>query len=162
MSFEVRMKCREMLAAALKSGPMPPGCGDPHDKAAQLEDAIYGELSSCQVKYKNRIRSRLANLRDPKNPGLREKFLVGLITPQELSRMTPEEMASDDLKQMRQQYVQDSINAAQLGNVEGTKTNQFKCERCQKRNCTQLHIRDGDEPIITFVMCDDCGNRWKS
>eukprot|EP00099_Drosophila_melanogaster_P017135 NP_573049.2 uncharacterized protein Dmel_CG8117 [Drosophila melanogaster] len=162
MSMEIRIKCREMLATALKSGNMPPGCGDPDDMAAKLEDAIYGDLNGCKVKYKNRIRSRLANLRDPKNPELRQKFLLGQITPEELSKMTPEEMASDDMKQMRQKYVQDSINAAQMAKVQGTKTDQFKCERCDKRNCSQLHIRDGDEPIITFVICDECGNRWKS
>ncbi|EDV46993.1 transcription elongation factor S-II [Drosophila erecta] len=162
MAFEVRIKCREMLAAALKAGDMPAGCDDPEDMAAQLEEAIYVELKSCQVKYKNRIRSRLANLRDPKNPALREKFLLGLISVEQLARMTPEEMASDDLKQMRQKFVQESINAAQMAEFQGTKTDLFKCDRCQKRNCIQLHTRDGDESMITFVMCDECGNRWKN
>ncbi|KAH8367779.1 hypothetical protein KR084_002753 [Drosophila pseudotakahashii] len=162
MTFEVRMKCREMLASALRIGQLTDGCRDPDDMAAQLEQAIYDELRGSDVKYKNRIRSRLSNLRDPKNPGLRDKFLRGLVTPEQLATMSPEEMASDDLKQMRQKFVQEAINQAQLAKVQGTKTDQFKCDRCHKRNCIQLHTQDGDEPMVTFVMCDECGNRWKT
>ena len=42
------------------------------------------------MKYKNRIRSRVANLKDPKNPQLRENVLRGIIDPARLAGMTAE------------------------------------------------------------------------
>ncbi|KAI8033226.1 transcription elongation factor S-II [Drosophila gunungcola] len=166
MEYSVRVKCRKMLESALQMDDLDDlaeGSGHIKNLAFQLEQAIYDELYDLEVKYKNRIRSRLSNLRDPKNPGLRDKFLRGIISPKQLAKMTPEEMASDELKQMRQQFVQDSIHKAQKAEMaQGTKTDLFKCSRCKKRNCVQLHTQDGDEPIMTFVMCEECGNRWKT
>jgi transcription elongation factor S-II len=56
--------------------------------------------------------------------------------------------------------VKAGINASQLAKVEGTKTD-MKCGKCGKRNCTynQLQTRSADEPMTTFVMCNECGNR---
>ncbi|XP_017074373.1 transcription elongation factor S-II [Drosophila eugracilis] len=161
MSFEVRMKCREMLAGALKLVDTAEGSADPDDMATRLEEAIYDELRNSEFKYKNRIRSRLSNLRDPKNPELREKYMRGEISPDTMAKMTPEDMATDDLKRIRQSYSKQAINQAQMRKVQGTKTDVFKCDRCQKRNCIQLHTQDGDEPMITFVICEECGHRWK-
>ncbi|KAJ8685227.1 hypothetical protein QAD02_021020 [Eretmocerus hayati] len=109
------------------------------------------------------IRSRIANLRDTKNPTLRMNFMVGAITPARLARMTAEEMASDEIKQLREQFKKEAINDAQLATVQGTKTDLLKCGKCKKRNCTynQVQTRSADEPMTTFVLCNECGNRWK-
>ncbi|KAI8043552.1 transcription elongation factor S-II [Drosophila gunungcola] len=163
MTDAVRIKCREMLAAALKIGEVPEGCGEPEEMAAELEDAIYSEFKNTDMKYKNRIRSRVANLKDPKNPGLRGNFMCGAVTAKQLAKMTPEEMASDEMKKLREKFVKEAINDAQLATVQGTKTDLLKCAKCKKRNCTynQLQTRSADEPMTTFVMCNECGNRWK-
>lgn len=42
------------------------------------------------MKYKNRVRSRIANLKDAKNPDLRRNVLCGTITPQQIAVMTSE------------------------------------------------------------------------
>lgn len=109
------------------------------------------------------VRSRIANLRDAKNPNLRTNFLVGAITPARLAVMTAEEMASDEIKQLREQFKKEAINDAQLATVQGTKTDLLKCGKCKKRNCTynQVQTRSADEPMTTFVLCNECGNRWK-
>ncbi|XP_013113495.1 transcription elongation factor S-II [Stomoxys calcitrans] len=159
----VRLKCREMLCNALKVGEIPEGCPEPEEMASELEDAIYNEFKNTDMKYKNRIRSRVANLRDPKNPTLRSNYMCGAITAQQLAKMTPEEMASDEMKKVREKFVKEAINDAQLATVQGTKTDLLKCGKCKKRNCTynQLQTRSSDEPMTTFVMCNECGNRWK-
>jgi len=48
------------------------------------------------------------------------------------------------------------------GNISAS-TDEFKCFKCFKRNCTyyQLQTRSADEPMTTFVTCLDCGNRWR-
>ena len=43
------------------------------------------------------MRSRVFNLKDKKNPSLRENVLCGTIKPEKLAIMTSEEMASDDV-----------------------------------------------------------------
>ncbi|XP_055906777.1 transcription elongation factor S-II [Eupeodes corollae] len=159
----VRLKCREMLANALKVDPTPEGCPEPEELAEELEEAIHAEFRNTDMKYKNRVRSRVANLKDAKNPTLRSNFLCGAVTAQQLAKMTPEEMASDEMKKIREKFVKEAINDAQLATVQGTKTDLLKCGKCKKKNCTynQLQTRSADEPMTTFVMCNECGNRWK-
>lgn len=42
------------------------------------------------MKYKNRVRSRIANLKDTKNPNLRKSVLCGNIPPDRFAKMTAE------------------------------------------------------------------------
>jgi transcription elongation factor S-II len=55
-----------------------------------LISAIYKELKDTGVKYRNRIRSRISNLKDAKNPNLRINVLLGIITPERLAVLTAE------------------------------------------------------------------------
>ena len=162
MTDAIRIKCKEMLAAALKTDD-PEMCASAEELAEELEEAIYLEFKNTDMRYKNRIRSRVANLKDPKNPALRTNYLGGAITAQKLAKMTPEEMASDEMKNLRERFVKEAINDAQLATVQGTKTDLLKCGKCKKRDCTynQLQTRSADEPMTTFVMCNSCGHRWK-
>ncbi|XP_052563666.1 transcription elongation factor S-II isoform X1 [Culex pipiens pallens] len=160
----VRLKCREMLAHALQvEGEQPEGCQPPEELGEELEEAIFAEIKNTDFRYKNRVRSRVANLKDPKNPSLRANFVSGAITAERLAKMTPEEMASDEMKNLRDRFVKEAINDAQLATNQGTKTDLLKCGKCKKRNCTynQLQTRSADEPMTTFVLCNECGNRWK-
>lgn len=52
--------------------------------------AIYKELRDTGVKYRNRIRSRISNLKDLKNPNLRKNVLLGIITPDRLAVLSAE------------------------------------------------------------------------
>lgn len=42
------------------------------------------------MKYKNRVRSRIANLKDTKNPNLRKNVLCGNIAPDRFAKMSAE------------------------------------------------------------------------
>jgi len=162
---EVRSRCRDLLLSAIKGSETPEGIDD--DKCEELATMIEDEINQLhknnQMKYKNQVRSRVFNLRDKKNPMLRGNFLLGLITPAQLASMTSEEMASDEIKKQRQKFVKEGIDGSRLASVEGTKTDLLKCGKCGKRNCTynQIQTRSADEPMTTFVLCNECGNRWK-
>lgn len=100
----VRMKCREMLAGALEITEPIEGDSelcDINEIAARCEDVIFNEFKNTEMKYKNRIRSRMLNLKDKNNPKLRENVRLGIITPDKLAVMDATEMASDELKDLR-------------------------------------------------------------
>jgi transcription elongation factor S-II len=101
------LKSRDLLAAAFSISELPEGSVDPVELAARVEDgkkkyfisnkispfslqAIYKEIKDTGVKYRNRIRSRISNLKDTKNPELRVNVLLGLITPERLAVLTAE------------------------------------------------------------------------
>uniref|UniRef100_A0A8V5GEA1 Transcription elongation factor n=1 Tax=Melopsittacus undulatus TaxID=13146 RepID=A0A8V5GEA1_MELUD len=149
----VRDKCIEMLTAALRmDGEWGLGCWSP-----------TRDLKSTDMKYRNRVRSRISNLKDPKNPSLRRNVLCGAILPSLIARMTAEEMASDELKELRNAMTQEAIREHQMAKTGGTVTDLFQCGKCKKKNCTynQVQTRSADEPMTTFVLCNECGNRWK-
>lgn len=160
----VRIKCRELLESSIKAdGEYPEGCSSPYELAEELEDSIFGEFRETNMRYKNRIRSRVANLKDAKNPALRTNFISGAITAQQLAKMVPEEMASDEMRKLRDKFVKEAINDAQLATVQGTETDMLKCGKCRQKKCSynQIQTRSADEPMTTFVLCNHCGNRWK-
>ncbi|XP_069477149.1 transcription elongation factor A protein 1 isoform X2 [Ambystoma mexicanum] len=163
-SDSVRVKCRELLSVALKTGDDYITIGaDDEELGAQIEDSIFQEFRNTDAKYKNRVRSRIANLKDAKNPNLRRSVLCGNIAPDVFARMTADEMASDELKQIRKNLTKDAIRDHQMGKTGGTETDLFTCGKCKKKNCTytQVQTRSADEPMTTFVFCNNCGNRWK-
>ncbi|UJR10653.1 hypothetical protein I4U23_014848 [Adineta vaga] len=162
-SDQVRLKSRELIAAAFSLLELPEGSSDPVELAARVEDAIFKELKDTGNKYRNRIRSRISNLKDPKNPKLRINALLGIITPERLAVLTAEEMASDALKEERSKLNESAINEHQLAMDEGTGTDLIQCGRCKQNNCayTEAQTRSADEPMTLFVFCKSCGHRWK-
>ncbi|KAJ7332163.1 hypothetical protein JRQ81_014343 [Phrynocephalus forsythii] len=166
----VRNKCREMLTAALQTDDRQ---GDmylclehrPNLLCCSLMAFahIYQDVKNTDLKYKNRIRSRLSNLKDSKNPDLRKNVLCGVITPEQIAVMTSEEMASNELKEIRKAMTKEAIREHQMAKTGGTQTDLFSCGKCKKKNCTytQVQTRSSDEPMTTFVVCNECGNRWK-
>ncbi|ESP03395.1 hypothetical protein LOTGIDRAFT_237702 [Lottia gigantea] len=159
----VRLKCRELLANSLKCDNPPENSGDIVEIAAAIEDYIYIEFGNTNQKYKNRVRSRVANLRDAKNPQLRSHVLIGAISALRMSNMSTEEMANEDLRKLREKLTKESIDDHQMAKNQGTVTDLFKCGKCgkSKTTYTQLQTRSSDEPMTTFVYCMECGNRWK-
>lgn len=115
------------------------------------------------MKYKNRVRSRISNLKDAKNPDLRRNVLCGTITPQQIAVMTSEvtptraglpricspaakhlplqEMASDELKEIRKAMTKEAIREHQMARTGGTQTDLFTCGKCRKKSCTYTQVR---------------------
>lgn len=163
-SDPVRLKCREMLCTALQTNKPEDAEGmDFKGMGGQIEDAIFDTFGDTGMKYKNCVRSRVFNLKDTKNPMLSRNVMCGLISSEKLATMTSEEMASTEMKSLRDEFTQDGIKDHQMAKTSGTNTSLFKCGRCLKSNCSynQLQTRSADEPMTTFVFCNDCGHRWK-
>ncbi|CAK6977508.1 transcription elongation factor A N-terminal and central domain-containing protein [Scomber scombrus] len=168
----IRAKCVQLLLAALS--PEPPD----QDKAAELAVAVEQHIhklhTSSQVKYKACVRSKVANLRNAKNRHLRQGLLSCFLSPEVFAQMTAEEMASTELRQLREQYSSQGVNERQLPQgVEGIETQKIRCKRCGGSDCkvTQVSrgtlflpawVRSGgpDEDAMTFVTCSGCGQQW--
>lgn len=164
---EVRLKCRQLLTEALKK-PLPKELMtepflEEEILAGRIEECIYQEFKCTDMKYKNRFRSRVANLGDVKNPYLRLSVLRGDLAPEKIAKMTADEMASDELKKEREKFTKEAINDHQMTLTTGTKTSEIKCPACKKYNVTynQVQTRSADEPMTTFCFCNECGKRWK-
>uniref|UniRef100_A0A8C7WTD7 Transcription elongation factor A (SII), 3 n=1 Tax=Oryzias sinensis TaxID=183150 RepID=A0A8C7WTD7_9TELE len=128
----IRDKCIEMLAAALRTD-------DDHKEFGVNCDSM-GEIKATDMKYKNRVRSRISNLKDPKNPGLRRNVLAGSIELSRIASMSAEEMASDELKQLRNVLTQEAIREHQMAKTGGTTTDLLQCGKCNKKNCTYNQV----------------------
>lgn len=82
-------------------------------KIETLATEIEAQLNECfkegTHKYMNKFRSLIFNLRDPKNQCLVTNVLSGEITPARLVRMSPDEMASNELAKWRERENKHSI-----------------------------------------------------
>ncbi|NXW29224.1 TCEA1 protein, partial [Phaetusa simplex] len=158
-SDSVRVKCREMLSAALRTGDDYIAIGaDEEELGSQIEEdillPIFQELKNTDMKYKNRVRSRIANLKDAKNPNLRKNVLCGNIPPDKFAKMTAEVSKAQVL------------NYFSVGLMSWPVFISYKKNLCQLSACLKdyglfVQTRSADEPMTTFVVCNECGNRWK-
>ncbi|KAG2422773.1 hypothetical protein HXX76_015793 [Chlamydomonas incerta] len=177
---DTRDKVRCMLAEALAVGYVggggdsgPSSLQSPNQLGAAIEEALYelmggggggGGREAVSAEYKAKARSLCFNLKDAKNPDLRERVLSGSVPPDTLVRLSAEEMASDEQKKKNRE-LKDWLakEAVRGGTAAAATTDMFQCGRCKQRKTTyyQLQTRSADEPMTTFVTCTNCGQRWK-
>ncbi|NXO39401.1 TEANC protein, partial [Locustella ochotensis] len=171
----LRCKCVDLLYKAL--------IGSAEDEeetvkwlelAKEIEEHVFALHAKNDKKYKNCIRSKISNLKNPKSCHLKHSLFSGALSPKAFAEMTVMEMASDELKQLRALYTKSSVQEHQLPQViNGTQTNKIKCRRCERFDCTVTMIARGtlflpawvrntnpDEQMLTYVICNECGEQW--
>lgn len=109
-----------MLENALRILDLPDGTHDPHSLAVRIEAKLFEFHHSTNDKYRAAVRSRVFNLRDKKNLALRENVLTGAVSPEKFALMTAEDMASDEMKNMREKFTKAAILEHQMSVQEGT------------------------------------------
>lgn len=131
-----------------------PGQGVPTVSA----DACAGRRA-----YTTRARSILFNLRS--NDSLREAVLHGNCSGITLARMTPEEMASKDLRDKREERKAYLAEAAQFREHchHKVRTTLFTCDRCGSNDTEHylLQVERADEAMSEFHNCLNCGAGWR-
>jgi len=113
-----------------------------------------------------------------KNARLAEEVMLGQVTADELTRMTSEQLISNETRVAREQDAKKLIDSKRLDwdtanedkinkmcGIHGDllKASLFTCGRCksEKTTSTQKQTRSADEPMTVFVFCLNCGKRWK-
>lgn len=136
---------------------------DPIRVAVSVESAMFEKLGKSNGAQKLKYRSIMFNIKDPKNPDLRRRVLLGEVKPERLISMTPEEMASDARQREISQIKEKALFDCERGSAPKATTDQFKCGRCGQRKCTyyQMQTRSADEPMTTYVTCVNCNHHWK-
>uniref|UniRef100_A0A3B4A026 PHD finger protein 3 n=1 Tax=Periophthalmus magnuspinnatus TaxID=409849 RepID=A0A3B4A026_9GOBI len=98
----VRDSLKEILTQRLKESNLNVSVEKAHEIAKKTERELFHLYKDTDSKYKNKYRSLTFNLKDTKNNVLFKKVLKGEISPSNLIRMSPEELASKELAAWRQ------------------------------------------------------------
>jgi len=164
---ERRRVVLEKLLAAVGKGTPHKSESDMRELAMGIEEALASAFGSSQKEYVNKARSVLFNLNDPKNVDFRSMLLVGFVKPAEVPHLTPEQMASYDVNAERAKMRKESLEEVQSDwelKRMGSISSLLMCEKCKSSRTTyfQLQTRCGDEPMTTYALCLECGERWKS
>jgi len=113
--------------------------------------------------YVNKIISLYNNLNPEsyvKNNNFIKRLSNSEIDIDNIAFLSPQDINKEHWKPYidRQNAADEFMNSRSIG----IKTDEYKCSRCKSRDCTyyQLQVRCADEPMTTFINCQNCGNRW--
>ncbi|KAA8583892.1 hypothetical protein FQN60_015100 [Etheostoma spectabile] len=98
----VRDSLKEILIQRLKESDLDVSVERASEVAKKTERELFHLYKDTDNKYKNKYRSLMFNLKDTKNNVLFKRVLRGEISPGNLIRMSPEELASKELAAWRQ------------------------------------------------------------
>ncbi|KAM9365591.1 uncharacterized protein phf3 [Pholidichthys leucotaenia] len=98
----VRDSLKEILIQRLKDSDLKISVERAYEVAKKTERELFHLYKDTDNKYKNKYRSLMFNLKDTKNNVLFKKVLRGEISPANLIRLSPEELASKELAAWRQ------------------------------------------------------------
>ena len=109
--------------------------------------------------YDNKKNDILVNINNKSyNKTLLDNIKKGKIDPENLAFLKPEELDPDKYETI----IKKKELAEYKKNNKAT-TDIFKCSKCKSRKCTvhQQQTRAGDEPMTTYVTCQECGHVFK-
>jgi transcription elongation factor S-II len=146
------------------------------DRSTEVEAAIYITHVSNRSEYASKARSLCFNIK--KNIPLACQIILGQIHAEGLVNMSSEELASDEQREQMAKRAKDITDAKRLdwdrANEDKINTmcgitgdllraSLFTCSRCKsiKTTSTQKQTRSADEPMTVFVLCLNCGKRWR-
>lgn len=117
----------------------------------------------CEI-YRQIVRSVLSNIH-PQSPVANPRLLTR-VKEGEFELGTIATMTSYEMYPEKWFALKDKLLQREQKILEGNKsraTDQFKCRRCNKRECTyyELQTRSADEPMTIFITCLNCGKEWR-
>ena len=117
----------------------------------------------CEV-YQQKARTILSNIH-PESPVMNTRLLMR-VKDGEFTLASIPFMSSYEMFPEKWFMLKDKLLQREQKILEGNKsraTDQFKCRRCQKRECVyyELQTRSADEPMTIFITCLNCGKEWR-
>lgn len=156
----VRAKVVENLSTAL--------CHEVDDSvktiAESIETALYDALKEgpggqCGHGYRSKYMSLLFNLRDPKNARLRTRILSGDLPPTQLIRLSPAELANEELSQVIKTVQEQSVALAVMEVEAGEEGFVRKTHKGEElvvaSDSLRSSMEDMMEPSMTMPYMED-------
>ncbi len=114
--------------------------------------------------YKAHTRSVLLNFHPQqytRNTSLMERYKEGKVTLEEIAKMSYNDLFPEIWRDLS--FRQFEREKRQLEGNKSMATDQFRCHRCGKKECTyyELQTRSADEPMTIFIQCVNCGKHWR-
>ncbi|KAL7545498.1 hypothetical protein ACHAWF_008850 [Thalassiosira exigua] len=145
-------------------------------RAGEVEAAVDAWSKGVKQTYTEKVRSLVFNLK--KNGALRDRVILGQVSAEDLPKLSAEQLATEEKARERDATVRklqdsrrldwDQANEKKINDMCGIKgemlkASLFTCGRCKsiKTTSTQKQTRSADEPMTVFVLCMNCGKRWK-
>ena len=142
-------------------------------KCQNLEIGIYNfSINECENRkilkkwdnpffvniYIDRWRSLWINIKN--NIKLKNSINENTILIKDLAHFTHQEMCPELWDRLIELKIERDKNKYEK---KQETSSEFTCYQCNSNNCTyyQMQTRSADEPMTTFITCENCGNRWK-
>jgi len=126
-----------------------------------------GKRFTQDANFKMHYKHRFFTLRNAiSNGGLGTRIVSGAVSCRDLLKMNAEHLWPDgpqaeSIKKVQTRDMEILKYKAQSEEEDYVGT--FKCGKCKSMKTTyyQMQTRSADEPMTTYVTCENCGNRWK-
>ncbi|GBP39976.1 Death-inducer obliterator 1 [Eumeta japonica] len=122
-----------------------------HNFAVETEAELHELFRDVGVKYKAKYRSLMFNIKDRKNLSLWEKICNREITPKQLVRLSPEELASQELAQWRDKEAKhqlELIKKSELDLLAANKTYVLKTHKGEEVMETKKSVSTELDPNV--------------
>jgi hypothetical protein len=101
------------------------------------------------------------NLGSLGNVRLLERIRSGEVKARNLAGMIPMDLWPEKWMEIENERIKKQIAGFEI-TAEGA-TDMFQCPRCHQRKCKyhEVQTRSADEPMTAFILCLNCGKRWR-
>jgi len=154
----------KLLEMAVQSSAGSPALKDPPLLAVEIENALHAQIAN-EKEYRAQARAVSSNLKDESNNTFRLKLMLGYFTPEQVPKLTAEDMASDEKRALRKEIRREAMEAADAEwaskHTQGEVNGVFSCESCHGSNTINFEIPSGkpDSAPTIVVICVACGHR---
>lgn len=113
-------------------------------------------------KYKEKLRSLLFNLKNPKNPAFLDRVKSKQIGCRHLATLSPEDMFPENWASLKEKLAKKRVFSADLLN-DIPDNPLHSCSSCGSRKITtyELQTLAADQNTTTYLLCQACSFCWK-
>ena len=145
------------------------------DLARAVEEALFASKGrdARDPSYRSSARTLAANLR--RNGTLRKRVLDGELSPEALCELSPDELATDDMKRKREKMEERSYKRRTRTTSDTlTDTTKYHCKECDSTDCAYADLRghrdirknetwgsnESADDARVMVVCKECRAEW--